>query len=241
MVNIHPTCIISTETRLGKGTILHPYIVIAGETVLGEQNDIHPFCMLGSDPQDPKHDGSSGTLEIGSRNSIRDHVSISAGTRAGGGATRIGDDNLIMSHSHIGHDAKVASSCTISSGTFVAGHVEIESFSRIGGNSSLSQRVRIGSFSFVGGQSGIDRDVPPYCVALGNRPRKIRGVNLIGLRRHGFSRGQINDIRGVVRLWTAAPSKSAAISELERHAMSDNLFVEPFLRFVRDSRVGVLR
>ncbi len=241
VTEVHSTCVVGESVVLSRGVRLMPYVVMAGVTSVGEETTIYPFSVLGTPPQDPKYRQELVSLFVGSRNIIREHVSINTGTILGGGATHIGDDNTIMSHCHIGHDVRISSGCTISSGTHVAGHVEIHSHATIGGNSAIAQRVRVGEFAFVGGHSGIDRDVPPFCVAVGNRPRKIRGVNLLGLRRHDFDRSDIIAIREAVDAWRTPRTRTLAVEQLRICATAGNHFAEVLSQFVAASRVGVLR
>lgn len=232
--SVGPRCIVRGGCRLLQN------VVVVRDTVLGTDSVVHPFTVLGGDPQDLKYVGESTSLLIGARNIIRESVSINRGTRSGGGVTSIGSGNLIMAHCHIGHDVQIGSDVVLGSHSCLAGHVAIGDGAWIGGQVSIAQRIKIGSHSYVPGHSGIDRHVPPFCIAFGNRPRGLYGANLVGLRRR-FNRAEVRVIYQIVKIWMDHSfTASEAISAIEREHPQDR-FAAVFVDFVSSCSSRVLR
>lgn len=194
-VEIGPYCVLNGNITLKRNVKLLNHINIAGNTEIGEGTILSPFASIGSEPQDLKYKGEDSFLVIGKNNIIREYVTISPGTKHGGLYTKIGDGNLFMIGSHIGHDCKVGNSCVIANNVSIAGHVIIEDSVTIGGNSAVHQFVRIGKNSMVGGVSGVVADIPPFTLYMGIRLYKIRGLNMIGLKRNGFTNEDIKKIK----------------------------------------------
>jgi UDP-N-acetylglucosamine acyltransferase len=192
---IGPYCVIEGNVKIGKNVKLTNHVSISGNTAIGEGTTIYSFASVGSIPQDLKYKGEKSFTEIGKNNIIREHVTINAGTEHGGLYTKIGDNNLFMIASHIGHDCQIGNNCIIANNVGIAGHVLIEDNVIVGGNSGIHQFVRIGRNSMIGGMSGVGADVPPFTLYTGNRENKLRGLNIIGLKRHGFSSLEIKAIK----------------------------------------------
>jgi UDP-N-acetylglucosamine acyltransferase len=171
---------------------------VVGWSTLGERNEIHPYACVGITPQDRKYKGERAELVVGNGNTIREHVTIGLGTEGGGGVTRIGDRNLIMSSAHVGHDCVIQNDVVISTGVGLAGHCVIEDFAILGGQSGVHQFVHIGAHSMLGGGSKVNQDIPPYTIAQGY-PARLRGVNLIGLKRRGFSEETLRALKQAYR------------------------------------------
>ncbi len=217
MPDIHPTAIVDPKASiadgvtigaysmigphvsLGKNVTVHPHVVIEGHTTIGEGTTIFPFTSLGTIPQDMKYHGEKTTLEIGAQNTIREHVTMNPGTEGGGGKTVIGDHGLFMVGVHIGHDCRVGNHVILANNATLAGHVTLEDYVRIGGLSAVHQFVRIGKHAMIGGMSGIENDVIPYSMAMGERAH-LSGLNLIGLKRRNFDREAIHDLRAAYRM-----------------------------------------
>ena len=195
-VNIGPFCHVGPGVVLGDGCSLHSHVVIQGETSLGEETEVYPFASLGAAPQDKKYVGERTMLVIGARNVIRDYVTMQPGTHGGGGITRVGDRGLFMVGSHIAHDCQVGDDVILVNHVSLGGHVVVEDFAIIGGLSGIHQFCRIGRHAMVGAHSMIVRDVLPYTTVTGPRAH-LAGLNLVGLKRHGFDsddRRQLQDI-----------------------------------------------
>ncbi len=165
-------------------------MVIQGETSLGDETEVYPFASLGAAPQDKKYAGERTMLVIGARNVIREYVTMQPGTHGGGGVTRVGDRGLFMVGSHVAHDCQVGDDVILVNHVSLGGHVVVEDAAIIGGLSGVHQFCRIGRHAMVGAHSMIVRDVLPYTTVTGPRAH-LAGLNLVGLKRHGFD----NDVR----------------------------------------------
>lgn len=184
-VVVGPFCYVGPKVRIGARTRLISHVTIVGRTTLGSDNVVWPQCVLGGDPQDLKFHGEDSELVIGDRNALREGVTIHKGTENGGNITRVGSDNLIMVDCHIAHDCIIGSHVVMANCVGMAGHIVVEDHAAIGGYAGFHHFVTVGQYAYVGGVSRIVHDVPPYMVVEGN-PQKVRGVNMIGLTRHGF-------------------------------------------------------
>jgi UDP-N-acetylglucosamine acyltransferase len=186
--HLHPSA------RLGAGVRVHPLAVVEAGVTLGDGAVLHPFCVVGGPPQHLKDGGEGGTVEIGARTVLREHVQVNRGTAAHGGRTVIGADCLLMGSTHVGHDCGVGNEVILTNGAVLAGHVLVEDFVLLGGMSGVHQFVRIGTMSMVAGLSGVSQDIPPYCLAAGFRARLV-GLNEVGIERRGVSAASIRALR----------------------------------------------
>ena len=192
-VKVGPYCNIDGNISIGDGTELKSHISITGNTSIGKNNIFYPFSNIGCDPQDLKFSGEESFLEIGNSNTFRENVTISKGTKDGGMITSINDNNLFMTGVHIAHDCKINNNNIFVNQVTLGGHVNILDNVVIGGLSAVIQFVTIGSYSMIGGMSGIDKNVLPFSLAIGNRA-KLRGLNLVGIRRNNFNKEDIDKI-----------------------------------------------
>lgn len=197
-VEIGPFCRISAGAELGEGVRLLSHVVIAGNTRIGPRSIVHPQAVLGGEAQIRKAVAPEATLEIGADNVIREGVTITAGSRKGGGATVVGDRGYFMAYSHLGHDCRVGNDVTLSNGAQIAGHVAIGDGAILGGLAAAQQFSRIGKYAFISGLSGVSTDVIPYGIAIGLHVR-LGGLNLVGLRRRGIPRANIHALRAAFR------------------------------------------
>ena len=195
-VKIGPYCYLDGNIKIDSGTVLKSHISITGNTTIGKDNVFYPFSNIGCDPQDLKFSGEDSFLEIGNSNTFRENVTISKGTKDGGMLTKIKDNNLFMTGVHIAHDCQINNHNIFVNQVTLGGHVNINEYVVIGGLSAVIQFVTIGSYSMVGGMSGIDKNVLPFSLVIGNRA-KLRGLNLVGIRRHKFNKDQINKINNL--------------------------------------------
>ncbi|MDR1365629.1 MAG: acyl-ACP--UDP-N-acetylglucosamine O-acyltransferase [Holosporales bacterium] len=193
-VVIGPYCVIGQNADIGKRTILHSHVCLEGNTFIGEDNEIFPFAAIGFVPQDLKYHGEKSRLVIGNRNTIREYVTMHPGTDGGSMATVIGDDCLFMAGVHIAHDCHIGNNIIMANQATLGGHVVIDDFAILGGLVAVHQFVRIGKYAMIGGMSGVDKDVIPYASIAGERAG-IAGINLVGLKRHNFTRESIFRIR----------------------------------------------
>ncbi len=195
-IKIGPYCNIEGEISIGEGTIIKSHVCITGNTTIGKNNIFYPFSNIGCDPQDLKFSGEDSFLEIGNSNTFRENVTISKGTKDGGMVTTIKDNNLFMTGVHIAHDCKINNNNIFVNQVTLGGHVNILDNVVIGGLSAVIQFVTIGSYSMIGGMSGIDKNVLPFSLAIGNRA-KLRGLNLVGIRRNNFNKEEIKKINSL--------------------------------------------
>ncbi|DAB38307.1 MAG: acyl-[acyl-carrier-protein]--UDP-N-acetylglucosamine O-acyltransferase [Sulfuricurvum sp. GWF2_44_89] len=196
-VEIGPFCFISGKAKIGRGTKIAASACIYGNTTIGEYNEIFSHAVLGSVPQDLKYAGEEVELIIGDRNKIREFTLFNPGTAGGGGKTVVGNDNLFMGYVHLGHDVIIGDHCILANAATLAGHVEMGNYAVIGGMTPVHQFVKIGDYAMIAGASALSQDVPPYCLAEGNRA-VLRGLNLNGLRRH-VERADIDALRSAYR------------------------------------------
>ncbi len=196
---IGPFCMVGPEVELGEGCELVSHVAVAGQTTIGARTRIFPFASIGHIPQDLKYRGEPSTLTIGSDCTLREGVTMNPGTEGGGLKTVIGDRCAFLANSHVGHDTKVGNDVILSNNVMLAGHVTVGDFVIFGGGAAVIQFARVGSHAFVGGLTGLENDLIPYGMAMGNRAH-LAGLNIIGLRRRGFTREQIHEIRRAYRL-----------------------------------------
>ena len=189
-VKIGPYCHIDGDITIQDNTELKSHVVISGKTTIGKNNKFYPFSNIGCDPQDLKFKGEDSQLFIGDNNIFRENVTISKGTEDGGMKTFIGNNNLFMTGVHVAHDCLIGNDNIFVNQVTLGGHINIMNNVVIGGLSAIIQFVTIGSYSMIGGMSGIDKNVLPFSLAIGNRA-KLRGLNLVGIRRKDFDKSEI--------------------------------------------------
>lgn len=238
-VTIGPYAVIGPEVEIGAGSWIGPHVVIQGPTRIGRDNRIFQFASVGEIPQDKKFHGERVWLEIGDGNTIREFVTINRGTGDGGGVTRIADDNWIMAYCHIAHDCLVGSHTVLANSVSLAGHVEVGDHVILGGFTLVHQFSRIGEYAFLAFGSHVDRDVPPFVLAAGQRAVP-RGVNQEGLRRHDFAADTIRAIRNAYRtLYREGLKLDDAVAVL---GAGDQLpEVRAMAAFVQNSQRGIVR
>ncbi len=201
-VKVGPFCVVEAGVELGDGVELVSHVVVAGRTTVGARTRIFPFASIGHQPQDLKFKGEPSTLTIGADCLIREGVTMNPGTEGGGMVTTVGDRCAFLANSHVGHDCRVGNNVVFSNNVMLAGHCTIGDFVIIGGGAAVIQFARVGTHAFIGGMSGLEHDLIPYGMAIGNRAY-LSGLNLIGLQRRGFTRAQIHDLRRAYRLMFA--------------------------------------
>jgi UDP-N-acetylglucosamine acyltransferase len=195
---IGPFCAIGPEVEIGEGVQLLSHVVVAGRTRIGDRTRVFPFASLGHEPQDLKFRGESSELRIGEDCLIREGVTMNPGTAAGGLLTSVGNRSVFLAQSHVAHDCRVGNEVILSNNVMLAGHCSVGDQAILGGGAAVHQFVRIGRHSFIGGLAGVEHDVIPYGIALGNRAH-LAGLNVVGLKRRGYTREQIHDLRRAYR------------------------------------------
>jgi len=228
--------VIDENVVIGDNCIVEPYAVITGYTEIGDNNHIFSHAVVGSIPQDLKYKGEKTKLIIGNNNKIREFTLINPGTVGGGGVTKIGDNNLLMGYVHVAHDVIIGNNCILANAATLAGHVVLEDYVVIGGMTPIHQFVKIGEHAMIGGASALAQDIPPYCLAEGNRA-KLRGLNLTGLRRRFQNRSDIDAIKKAYKelFESGKPIRETA----EKLLKNENRYVRHLADFILNSKRGI--
>ena len=198
-VAIGPFCHVGPDVELGDGVVLHSHVVVAGHTKIGPRTKIFPFASIGHAPQDLKYRGEVSKLHVGGDCTIREGVTMNPGTASGGLLTSTGDRCTFLANAHVAHDCRIGNDVILVNNVMLAGHCQIGDFAILGGGSALHQFVRVGAHAMIGGLAGVENDVIPYGMALGNRA-SLAGLNLVGMKRRAFA-------REAIAYWTAAGAK----------------------------------
>jgi UDP-N-acetylglucosamine acyltransferase len=198
-VSVGPYTLIGPHVKVGAGPTIGPHCVIDGCTTIGRDNRIFQFNSIGAIPQDKKYAGEPTELFIGDRNTIREFCTFNLGVPGAGGVTRVGHDNWIMAYTHIAHDCVVDNHTTLANNTTLAGHVHLADWVTVGGLTGIHQFVSVGAHAMVGFASAVSQDVPPFMLVDGN-PLAVRGFNVVGLRRRGFTPERIAAVKKMHKL-----------------------------------------
>jgi UDP-N-acetylglucosamine acyltransferase len=231
-VKIGPYCVIGADVTLGDGVELLSHVVVAGRTTIGPRTKIFPFASIGHQPQDLKYHGEPSTLSVGAECLIREGVTLNPGTEGGGMTTTIGDRCAFLANSHVGHDCHVGNNVVFSNNVMLAGHCTVGDYAILGGGAAVIQFARVGTHAFVGGMSGLENDLIPYGMALGNRAY-LSGLNIVGLQRRGFSRDDIHDLRRAYRALFAAEGTLAERTEDVAKEFGEQPIVQEIIAFIR--------
>lgn len=236
-VTIGAYTIIGKDVKIGNGNIIGSHSLVEGKTTIGDNNEIFSHATIGSIPQDLKFDGEDVELIIGSNNKIREYTLFNPGTIGGGSKTIIGDHNLFMGYTHVAHDCIVGNHCIFANVATLAGHVECDDYVVVGGLTPVHQFCKIGSSAMIGGGSVLTQDIPPFCLAEGNRAH-LRGLNLTGLRRRFSDREDINEIK---KAYKAIFQSGQAISDVAKEilASNNNKYVQELANFVVSTKRGI--
>jgi UDP-N-acetylglucosamine acyltransferase len=225
---------------LGPGVVVDSHAVVLGPTRIGPRSRVHHHAVIGGDPQDLKFRGEPSALEIGSDNTFREFCTVNRGTDHGGGLTRIGDHNLLMAYVHVAHDCQIGDHCILANSVNLAGHVQLQDHAVLGGLVGVHQHSRIGRCAMVGGGGMAAQDVPPFTIAQGDRAR-LFGLNIVGLRRKGFSAAAVSALRGAYReLFHQGQSLRIAI-EVVRESYAESPEAMELVSFIEGSQRGICR
>ena len=254
---IHPSAIVDGRAEIGAGTIVGPYCVIGAEVAVGEdcwlqhhvtlcgpmragaRNKFYAYCSIGQQTQDLKYQGEPTYLEIGDNNTFREFVTINRSTTSEG-KTRVGSRGNFLAYSHIGHDCSVGDEVVFSNNGTLAGHVQVGNHAVMGGLTAVHQFCRIGRFAITGGCSKIVQDVPPFMIADGN-PAEIRGVNLVGLERKGFTPESVKWIKEAFRLIYRSKYNTRQAVDAVRKELPQTEQIMQIIEFIEQSERGIIR
>jgi UDP-N-acetylglucosamine acyltransferase len=238
-VTIGPFCIVGKGVRIKDNTHLMSHIVIE-ETEIGRNCVVYPFTSIGLPPQDVKYKGEKTRVKIGDKNIIREYITIHRASVSGDHVTEIGSNNFLMAYVHIAHDCKIGNSVTMANAATLAGHVLIEDFVVIGGLVAVHQFTKIGAYSMIGGFSGVGQDIPPYTTASGSRA-KLYGLNVIGLKRHGFDEATIKDLKRAYKVFFRSKlTLKDAISKIKAD-IKQTREIKHFVQFLEKNKRGICR
>ncbi len=232
-VIIGPYCTVGPHVKIGDRTSLKSHVVVDGFTTIGDDNKIFPFATLGLEPQHMRYEGEESTLVIGDRNLIREYVCMHPGTNVGIMTTVVGDDNMFLIHAHVGHDAVLGNNIIMVNSSMVGGHAVIGNHVYLAASSAVKPFVRIGDQAMIWALSAVVADVIPYGTVSGS-PGDLIGLNLIGLKRRGFTKEQIQIIRRAYRLLFAMEGTFAERLEEVEHLYGNEDLVRVMLQFIKD-------
>ncbi len=220
-VSVASGAIIGPNVKIGSGTQIGANSVIEGKTTIGKDNKIFPNVFIGLEPQDLKYKGALTEVIIGDKNTFRECVTINKATD-NGEKTIIGNNNLLMAYTHIGHNCELCDGIVLSNGVQVAGHVKVEDYAIIGGCLGIHQFVHIGYLAMIGGMTRVDRDVPSFCLAEGH-PGRLRGLNRVGIKRSGLMARKDFDYKLLQNTWNLLFRSDEVISNSLEIAMKGEL------------------
>ena len=239
-VVIGPHAVIGPRVVLGEGTEVGAGAQIYGPTRLGRDNRVYPMASVGFEPQDLKYKGEEVFLEVGDRNHFREHCTIHRGTGKGGGVTRIGDDNLFMVYSHVGHDGQVGSRTVFVNGATLAGHVQVDDDAVVGAYTSVHQFCRVGRHAYLGGYTVLTMDALPFAKTVGQKPL-CYGLNTIGLERKGMSADEISRLQRAFRLLLRSRLNTSQALDAIGEELGDDSNVSYLRAFIESSERGVVK
>jgi UDP-N-acetylglucosamine acyltransferase len=240
-VQIGAFAVVGEEVELGEGCLLHAHAVVQGPSKFGKNNVFHAFSVIGGDPQDYTYAGERVELVAGDANIFREYVTVSRGTKKGGGKTSLGSGNFFLAYSHVGHDCVIGSNTLFVNGATLAGHVTVEDFATIGAFCPVHQFCRIGRYAYVGASTVITQDVPPFSKIVTERETKSFGINTIGLERRGFSAERLQALKRAYRLLQRSKlNTTQALAEM-RKTLADSADVQELIRFVESAERGIVK
>ena len=256
---IHPTATVHPQAQLEEGVFIGPYchigpgavlrrkvrleghVVIEGRTEIGPESRISFHTVIGTEPQDIGYKGEDTRVVIGAGNILREFVTIHRGTAQGPGETRVGDRNYLMAFAHLGHDCRIGNETVLTHGITLGGHVVVEDYANIGGMTGVHQFCRIGRYAFVGGASVLTQDVAPFSRVAGSRPPRFFGLNLVGLRRRGFSKERLAALKDIFQILFYSDLNTGQAVEKIRFEFPSNEDGRELLAFIGSSKRGFIK
>ncbi|MBI5657702.1 MAG: acyl-ACP--UDP-N-acetylglucosamine O-acyltransferase [Geobacter sp.] len=242
-VEVGPYAVIGEHVKIGRGTRIGAHAVIDGWTTIGEENQIFQMAAVGAAPQDLKYKGEETLVIIGDRNVIREFATIHRGTMSGRRQTVVGSGNMLMAYSHVAHDCILGDGIVMANATALAGHVTVDNFAILGGLVAIHQFVRIGGYVMIGGGTMVGHDIPPFTIAAtcDKRDASLRGLNLIGLKRRGFSPELITDLKRAYRILAFSKLKLPEALAKMKSDLRQSPELSYFIEFIEKSERGICR
>ncbi|MDB5379106.1 MAG: acyl-ACP--UDP-N-acetylglucosamine O-acyltransferase [Rubritepida sp.] len=231
---VGPFCIVGPAVVLEEGVELVSHVVIEGQTRIGAESRLSAYASVGLPPQDLKYRGEPTGVTIGPRSYLREHVTVHRGSIGGDGMTRVGADCLLMACSHVGHDCRVGDRVILANNVMLGGHVQLGEQCFLGGGAAIHQMVRVGRHAMVGGLAGVTNDIPPFGNVFG-LPARLVGLNVVGLRRRGFSRENLHALRAAFRLLFRDPGTFAERLLVAEERFAGDVLVGEVLGFLRSA------
>ncbi len=239
-VKIGPFCVIEEGVTLGDDCELISHVSLMGNTTIGKGNRFFPFSSIGGEPQDLKFHGEPSEVRIGDNNTFREYTNVHRGTEGGGMLTRIGNDNLLQTYTHVAHDCQLGNDIVLACSAILAGHVEVQDGAIVGAMSAVHQFCRIGKNVMLGATCTVLKDMPPFCIAGGGYSMSLSGLNTVGLKRKGFSNDQIRELKEVYRLLFKGKGLLKDRLQQARDLGFSNEHVDELIEFVSTSQRGVM-
>jgi UDP-N-acetylglucosamine acyltransferase len=236
-VRVGPYCVVSAGAVIGRGTVLANHVTISGSVSIGERNRILPNCVIGGEPQDVSYRGTDTRVEIGDDNLIREGVTINRASEKEDGVTSVGSHNFLMAACHVAHDCRIGDHVIIANGTLLGGHVRVHSRASLSGMVAVHHWATIGGWAFVAGLSRVLHDVPPFMLCEGS-PARPRCINVVALRRSGFSQAAIEAVSEAYRLLYRAKVGVEPAREILRTQAMLVPQVEELLEFLEHQQQG---
>ncbi|HJV33747.1 acyl-ACP--UDP-N-acetylglucosamine O-acyltransferase [Geomonas sp.] len=241
-VEIGPFAVIGPHVKIGKGTKIGPHAVIEGWTEIGENNNIFHMASVGAIPQDLKYKGEETYLRIGNGNTIREFATLHLGTVTGDGETTVGNNNLFMAYSHVAHDCHIGSNVVMANSATLAGHVTVQDYAILGGLCAIHQFVTVGESVMIGGGSLVGQDIPPFTILTGEgREQKLRGLNLIGLKRRGFPEEEVSALKKAYRILAFSGLKLSESLDKMKTEVPQTPAVQQFITFIENAKRGICK
>jgi UDP-N-acetylglucosamine acyltransferase len=240
-VRIAPYGVVGDDVELGEGCVVESHALVQGPARLGRNNHLYSLCVIGGDPQDLTYKGERVSLEIGDANEFREFSTVNRGTVKGGGITRVGSHNLVMSYAHIAHDCQVGDHAIFVNGATLAGHVTVEDYATLGAFCPVHQFCRIGKYSYIAAHTVVTQDVPPFSKIVSPRDTQCFGVNTVGLERNGFSPERIQSIEQAYRFLLRSKLNTTQALEKMRETLSHSEDVLTLIDFIQSAERGLTK
>jgi len=240
-VKIGPFCIVDADVVLGDGCVLLSHVTITGKTTVGANNTFSPFACIGTEPQDLKYHGEASEVIIGDNNTFRENTTVHRGTEGGGMLTKIGNNNLFQTYTHVAHDCSIGNDVVLACSAILAGHVEVHDGAIVGAMSAVHQFARVGKYAMLGATCTALKDMPPFCIAGGGYHMSLSGLNIVGLKRRGLSNDQIRQLKEAYRLLFKSNDLLKDRMQAVEDLSFDNPYIDEWLAFVRSSERGLMK